>query len=102
LWQSFGLETDRSWAHIPIMADKHPKRPRDPNQLAKAIVDLATGEAQDAAPASSSKNPEAVNLGRLGGAKGGIARAASLSPEDRKRIAKDAALARWGKKPDRT
>jgi hypothetical protein len=43
------------------------------------------------------KNPAAVALGKLGGAKGGAARAAALSPAKRKAIAKKAAKARWGR-----
>jgi hypothetical protein len=43
------------------------------------------------------KNPAAVALGKLGGRKGGRARAAKLSPEERKEIAQRAAKARWGK-----
>ena len=70
------------------------KRPRDPNQLAKAIIDIATrGDySQERAPESP-----AVVLGRKGGIKGGKARAAALSPEKRVEIAKKAALKRWGK-----
>jgi hypothetical protein len=68
--------------------------PRDPNQLAKMIADMATGEAEpELAPM---KNPAAVALGKLGGAKGGKARAAKLTPEERHRIAQMAAVARWG------
>jgi hypothetical protein len=63
------------------------KRPTDPNRLAKQIIDEAT----------SDKNPAAVSLGRLGGLKGGKARAASMTPEKRAEIAKKAAKARWGK-----
>jgi hypothetical protein len=74
------------------MTDKHPKRPRDPNQLAKAIVDIATGQAQ---PDVDMEPSAASQLGRLGGLKGGKARAAKLSPKKRKEIAKLAALARW-------
>lgn len=70
------------------------KRPTDPNQLAKSIVDQATG--QDEKP--SEKNPAAVALGRLGGLKGGDARAAKLSKQERSEIAKKAAEARWRKK----
>jgi len=44
------------------------------------------------------KNPNAVALGRLGGLKGGKARAAKLTPEQRKEIAKKAAAKRWEKK----
>jgi hypothetical protein len=75
--------------------------PRDPNQLAKLIVDMATGEAApEPAPKGPEKNPAAVALGKLGGAKGGKARAEKLSPEERSQIAKRAAAARWGS--DRT
>jgi hypothetical protein len=71
--------------------------PRDPNQLAKMIVDMATGEAPPE-PAGPAKNPAAVALGKLGGAKGGKARAASLSAARRKAIAKKAAAKRWESK----
>lgn len=74
------------------------KRPKDTNQLAKNIVDLATGEAQEPAIEASTKNPHAVELGRLGGLKGGAARAKSLSKSQRVKIAQKAAKARWGKK----
>jgi hypothetical protein len=60
---------------------KHPKRPRDTNQLAKFITDLATGEIQD--KTDDGKNPAAVALGRLGGQKGGKARDKALSPHRR-------------------
>jgi hypothetical protein len=53
---------------------KHPSRPRDPNQLAKLIADIATGDAQDTDP-DAGKDPAAVSLGRRGGLKGGKARA---------------------------
>jgi hypothetical protein len=72
--------------------------PRDPNQLAKLIVEMATGEAApEPAPKGPEKNPAAVALGKLGGAKGGAARAAKLSPEKRSAIAKRAAATRWGR-----
>lgn len=78
------------------------KRPRDVNRLAKAIVDEATGEAPevttDDAPANEGKNPAAVALGRLGGKKGGKARAAKLTKEQRSEIATKAAQARWKKR----
>lgn len=74
--------------------------PRDPNQLAKMVADMATGEAEpEPAPKGPEKNPAAVALGKLGGAKGGKARAAKLTPEERSEIAKRGAAARWGK-PD--
>jgi hypothetical protein len=71
-----------------------PKRPRDLNQLAKFIVDQSTGNAPP--ETESVKNPAAVALGKLGGAKGGKARAAALSAKRRKEIAKKAAKKRWG------
>ena len=73
------------------------KRPRDPNELAASIVADATGETPQEQPADA-KNPAAVELGRLGGLKGGKARANKLSPSARKRIARKAAQARWAKK----
>jgi hypothetical protein len=81
------------------MSEKRPHRPRDPNQLAKRIVDIATGEVADSdSPNPSrdpSKNPHAVELGRLGGKKGGRVRAERLTPEQRREIAKQAARKRW-------
>lgn len=76
-----------------------PKRPRDPNQLAKMIVDLASGQVVENAPPPEgpNKDPAAVSLGRRGGLKGGAARAASLTPEQRSEIAKKAAAKRWGR-----
>jgi hypothetical protein len=73
---------------------KPPKRPRDPNQLAKLIVDLATGQASEPEPKTSPMG----ELGRAGGLKGGAARAAALSPERRREIAKSAASKRWAAK----
>jgi hypothetical protein len=59
------------------MPDRSRKRINaDPNVLAKAIVDVVAGEAPEQPP---EKNPAAVELGRLGGLKGGKARAAKLS-----------------------
>jgi len=72
------------------------KKSRDINILASQIVEKATGEATSKSK-DSIKNPAAVALGRLGGLKGGKARAARLSPERRVEIAKKAAEARWGK-----
>ncbi len=75
---------------------KKPKRPRDPSQLAKHIVDAATGDHPQERP--STKNPAAVELGRLGGLKGGKARAAKLTAAQRSKIARNAANKRWEKK----
>lgn len=74
-----------------------PKRPRDTNQLAKFIVDLATGEI-DLPKTDDGKDPAAVSLGRKGGLKGGTARAATLSKKRRSEIATRAAKARWDDK----
>jgi hypothetical protein len=79
------------------MTEKKLKRPRDANQLAKFIADLATGEVVPPEEKDDGKNPAAVALGRLGGKKGGKARAAKLTPEQRKAIAKKAAEKRWTK-----
>ncbi len=78
---------------------KGEKRQRDPNQLAKLIVDMATGEI----PLNTTvdgKNPAAVALGRKGGLAGGKARAEALSPKRRSEISRRAATARWKKKHD--
>jgi hypothetical protein len=80
------------------MPDRSRKRPRDPNELARQIVDEATGEAEPYDP-DEGKNPAAVALGRKGGLKGGKARAAKMTPEERRAAAKKAAAARWGKRP---
>ena len=70
------------------------KRPRDPNQLAKLIVDIATGEVEDCV----SERKKAVPVrGRSGGLKGGNARAANLTQDERINIARKAAAARWKK-----
>jgi hypothetical protein len=63
------------------------------------VVEQAVGEKWDGSPLpdkNAGKNPAAVALGKLGGAKGGAARAAALSPAKRSAIAKKAAKARWG------
>jgi hypothetical protein len=70
------------------------KRPRDVNQLAKLIVDLATKEVQETTT-NTGKNATAVAKGRRGGLRGGAARAAALSPRRRAEIARKAAAARW-------
>lgn len=69
------------------------KRPRDPNQLAKLIVDIATGEAEDEL-SDSKKHPE-KRRGRAGGLKGGPSRAKKLTKQQRQEIAKKAASIRW-------
>jgi hypothetical protein len=73
-----------------------PKRPRDPNQLGKLIVDIATGAVQNDI-SEQKKNPN--RRGRPGGLKGGKLRAKRLTPAQRAEIARGAASARWKKKP---
>lgn len=78
------------------MLERKRKRACDLNQLAASIVEDATeGEPE---LTEDGKNPHAVALGRLGGKKGGKARAAALSAERRREIAKKAAEARWAAK----
>lgn len=75
------------------------KMPRDPNQRAKATVDAldALMDGDDAEPELPAKDPERVERGKLGGAKGGKLRAERLSPERRAEIARKAAQTRWTK-----
>ena len=73
---------------------KRSRMPRDPNQLAKAVVDFATRQREPDPPAPA-KNPAAVELGRMGGKIGGKRRAESMTPEQRADSARKAALARW-------
>jgi hypothetical protein len=72
------------------------KRPRDPSQLGKFIVDVATGQVEDRQPTleQEGKDPAAAALGR----KGGKARAAKMSPERRAEIARQGAAKRWRSK----
>jgi|WetSurSiteA1Bulk_404760.scaffolds.fasta_scaffold40041_2 hypothetical protein len=76
--------------------NKTKKRSADINILASQLVAEATEEPTKE-PAKE-KNPAAVALGRLGGLKGGKARAEKLSAKRRKAIAKKAAQTRWSKK----
>jgi hypothetical protein len=78
------------------MPDRSRKRPRDPNELAKQLVNEATGAAPKYDP-DEGKDPAAVALGRRGGLKGGKARAAKMTPEERREAAQKAARARWEK-----
>lgn len=89
------MEIPAGSGYIRAMA-KHPKRPRDPWQLAKLMIDIASGEASDG-PTTNKKDPAAVLRGRAGGIKGGKARAEKLTEQDRRHQATMAALARWRK-----
>lgn len=73
-------------------------RPRDPNELAKFIADLATGEAT--LKTEDGRDMAAVLLGRRGGLKGGPARAEKLSSDRRSEIAAKAAKERWARRTD--
>lgn len=84
----------------PKAPAKRPGTPRDHDftTIARRVVEQAIGETLDGKPlpdADKEKNPAAVALGKLGGAKGGRARAEALSPSKRKAIASKAAKARW-------
>lgn len=80
------------------MPDRSRKRPRDVNELARQVVGEATGEVPPSDP-DEGKDPAAVALGRKGGLKGGKARAAAMTPEERAEAAKKAAQARWAGRP---
>lgn len=85
---------------MPRRASK-PTEPEDANQAAFRVVRELTGDEQESRPLPpppKKKNPAAVALGKLGAKKGGVARAASLSPDERRAIAKKAAAKRWGKR----
>ncbi len=78
------------------MRNRSSKRPRDVNQLAKLVADIATGQAE-LPKTDDGKDPAAVALGRRGGLKGGKARAEKLPARRRSEIAKAAAQKRWHK-----
>jgi len=84
-------------AILSCMATRRLKRPRDPIQLGKLIVDIATGQVEDRKPTpeEQGKDPAAVAYGQLGGKIGGKARAESLSADRRSEIASKAAATRW-------
>ena len=76
---------------------KGEKRPADVTSNAVHVMRIATGEIEEGAPADDGKDPAAKALG----AKGGAARARSMTPERRAEIAKAAAAKRWSKhEPD--
>ena len=81
------------------MPDRSRKRPRDLNELAASIVSDATDEDKPKVDPADGKDPAAVALGRRGGLKGGKARAAKLSAEQRSEIARNAARRRWRREP---
>ncbi len=78
---------------MPKRSSRHKQGPEDANEAAFRVMREATGEAPQ--EEAREKNPAAVALGKLGGAKGGKARAAKLTAEQRREIARRAAKARW-------
>ncbi len=76
------------------MPNRSRKRPRDVNELGAWIVERATSDEPEPDP-NEGKNPAAVELGRRGGLKGGKARAAKMTAEQRSDAARKAAQARW-------
>ena len=83
------------------MPDRSRKRPTDINELAAQLVGEATGEIEPVDP-DAGKDPAAVALGRKGGLKGGKARAAKMTPEERSESARKAALKRWRSRDSET
>lgn len=79
------------------MPERSSKRPRDVNELATQLVAEAVGDEPPFDP-DEGKDPAAVALGRKGGLKGGKARAAAMTPEERSAAARNAARARWSKR----
>ena len=75
------------------------KRPRDAASLAFQVFQEAIGEAPPEPDPDEGKNPAAVALGRLGGLKGGKARAANMTAKQRSEAARKAARARWRASP---
>ena len=82
------------------MATKPKQRPKDPMQLAKLVRDIATGQTRDEQPTQDEMRRVMSALGKIGGPRGGRARADSLSKKRRVSIAKMAAAARWSKESD--
>ena len=83
-----------------MVMSKRPIKDHDFVTVARRVVEQAIGEQLDGTPLqdfNAGKNPAAVALGRLGGKKGGDARAKALSPKKRTAIAKKAARKRWGR-----
>jgi hypothetical protein len=78
------------------------KRPRDPNQLAKWVVEHSTAETPSEAPETPVPTPESLSaymaaMGRKGGQIGGKRRLVTMTAEQRRKVATKAAKARWGK-----
>jgi len=87
------IDKDQPICHNKSMPKRSSKKEEDVNVLASMITKKATEKPEE----KPKKNPAAVALGRLGGLKGGKARAKKLTAEERKEIARIAATARWKK-----
>lgn len=87
---------DRSRTLRP-KASKPKRPPSDPNRAARSVLDAVIARTEGK-PEPVAKNPAAVALGRMGGLKGGKARAEAMTPKQRTASAKKAAKARWGSK----
>jgi len=72
--------------------------PRDTNQLAHKVLQIAIGEDVEPEKPPDGKNPAAVALGKLGGLKGGKARWKGVPKTERRKLARNAAHARWAEK----
>lgn len=83
---------------LSLSMTKKSKTPIDLNKLAAFITEQATSEITPQEEEKPQKNQAAVELGRLGGLKGGKARSEKLTPEQRSEIARNAAKSRWNKK----
>ena len=88
---------ERLWDDVPMTVGKG-KRPRDPNQLAKWLVDNSTAEPVPAVPVPSDLSQYMAAMGRKGGQIGGKRRLVTMTKEQRRKIAVKAAKARWEKK----
>jgi hypothetical protein len=79
---------------------KGEQRPNDPASAAVVTIQIALGEIAESIEPTREKDQAAVSLGKRGGLKGGAARAAALSPERRREIAREAAARRWARRAD--
>lgn len=82
----------------PMRERSRTRKNADVNQIAKSVVDAATGATPEPADPDAGKNPAAVALGKLGGKKGGKARWQGVSKRQRSEIARKAVAARWARK----
>jgi hypothetical protein len=99
-WNPPGPDCLTAQADVEWGYEQAKETQRDTQELARSILDQVAPDAEPAGPIEEmkpEKNPAAVALGRLGGLKGGKARAAKLTAEERAAIARKAAKRRWGR-----